>query len=331
MKVLVYGAGVIGSYLAHVLCAAGNDVTVLARGRWGELLRANGLRIRHHLQRKDTEDHPRVIGSIEEDGVFDAVFAVMPYDKMGAILEPLAAVESPLVVLVGNNMSPAKMQDRILAHTVCRKEVLFAFQATAGRRDAESGVLICERLGEGRMDVGALHGEPGVAARNRIGFIFGGSGYRVCWQPDMEAYLVCHLAAVLPIGYMAYANGGTMKTTTAAQRKLAMSASREAYGLIRSLGYPILPAEDEKYYAPGLRGAVMRAVYDVMAKNETVGDLIACAHCRNAYAEMEALDDAFAAVIARAPEYPMPSWNALRAQVPDRETLRALYGRRDKA
>ncbi len=30
MKVLVYGSGVIGCYLAHVLCTAGNDVTLLA-------------------------------------------------------------------------------------------------------------------------------------------------------------------------------------------------------------------------------------------------------------------------------------------------------------
>lgn len=29
MKVLVYGAGVIGCYLAHVLCSAGNDVTLI--------------------------------------------------------------------------------------------------------------------------------------------------------------------------------------------------------------------------------------------------------------------------------------------------------------
>lgn len=28
MRVLVYGSGVIGSYLAHVLCTAGNDVTM---------------------------------------------------------------------------------------------------------------------------------------------------------------------------------------------------------------------------------------------------------------------------------------------------------------
>ncbi|WP_419891048.1 ketopantoate reductase family protein [Paenibacillus xylanexedens] len=32
MKILVYGAGVLGSQLAHVLVRGGNDVTVLARG-----------------------------------------------------------------------------------------------------------------------------------------------------------------------------------------------------------------------------------------------------------------------------------------------------------
>ena len=103
MKVLVYGSGVIGCYLAHVLCAAGSDVTLLARGEWKEQLQQNGLKIRHHLQRKTTLDHPRVIGGIEEDDTYDAVFAVMPYNKMRSILEPLAAVHAPIVVLVGNN------------------------------------------------------------------------------------------------------------------------------------------------------------------------------------------------------------------------------------
>ena len=91
MKVLVYGSGVIGSYLAHVLMSAGNDVTVLARGRWREQLETHGLRIRHHLQRSQTLDHPKVIGDISEGGSYDVVFAVMPYNKIGAILEPLAA------------------------------------------------------------------------------------------------------------------------------------------------------------------------------------------------------------------------------------------------
>ncbi len=325
MKVLVYGMGVIGSYLAHVLCAAGNDVTVLAKGSWKEHLERNGLRIRHHLQHKDTVDHPRVISGLEENNSFDAVFAVMPYDKIGRVLDPLAAVDSPLVILVGNNMSPQQMREYIQSHTTCRKEVLFAFQSTAGRRDMETGVLTCERLGVGRIDVGGLHELPDQKTQERLKAVFGKTGCKLCFQPDMEAFLICHLAAVLPIGYLTYANGGTLTSCTRKQRRQALLASREAYGMIRSLGYPILPAEDEKYYEPGMRGALMKLVYAVMAKNAAMGDLIACAHCRNAYTEMELLDDAFAKVIARAGDYPMPNWQALKAQVPDRETLRKKY------
>ncbi len=32
MKILIYGAGVIGGQLCHALCANGNDVSVVARG-----------------------------------------------------------------------------------------------------------------------------------------------------------------------------------------------------------------------------------------------------------------------------------------------------------
>lgn len=60
MKVLVYGAGVIGCYLTHVLCRAGNDVTLLARGAWKSVLEEKGLTIRHHLQKKTTTDHPQL-------------------------------------------------------------------------------------------------------------------------------------------------------------------------------------------------------------------------------------------------------------------------------
>ena len=41
MKALVWGAGVIGCCLTHVLCAEGNDVT-LARGKQKEIYRTYG-------------------------------------------------------------------------------------------------------------------------------------------------------------------------------------------------------------------------------------------------------------------------------------------------
>ena len=39
MKILVYGAGVLGCNLARNLFRAGKDVTLLARGAWGERIR----------------------------------------------------------------------------------------------------------------------------------------------------------------------------------------------------------------------------------------------------------------------------------------------------
>ena len=46
MKVLVFGAGVLGCNLARNFFRAGKDVTLLARGAWGESIQKNGLRIK---------------------------------------------------------------------------------------------------------------------------------------------------------------------------------------------------------------------------------------------------------------------------------------------
>ena len=46
MKILVYGAGVLGCNLVRDLFHAGKDVILLARENWAEKIRKNGLRIK---------------------------------------------------------------------------------------------------------------------------------------------------------------------------------------------------------------------------------------------------------------------------------------------
>ena len=46
MKILVFGAGMLGCNLARNLFRAGKNVTLLARGRWAEEIQKNGLRIK---------------------------------------------------------------------------------------------------------------------------------------------------------------------------------------------------------------------------------------------------------------------------------------------
>lgn len=327
MKVLVFGAGVIGCYLTHVLCTAGHDVTLLARGAWKEALESRGLELRHHLQRRTTLDHPAIAGQIDPAIHWDAVFAVMPYSQMQAILPQLARADTGLIVLVGNNMRAAAMQEELLAQSAVPKEILFAFQVTGGERLGDRAIV--ERFGRSGLDIGALHGQPSEPARAKLEAMFRGTGYRLRWQPDMEAFLFCHPAAVLPIAYLAYACGGDLRRSTRAQRKQMLDAPAEAFDRLARLGIPILPEKDDLFYRPGFRRFVMRILYFIMAKT-AVGDLIACNHCRNAVAEMELLDGDFTALLARGGTPDMPVWNALRAQMPSWAAIHQAYDGKKK-
>ena len=55
MKILVFGAGVLGCNLARNMFRAGNDVALLARGRWAEEISKNGPR---KMGRRDKQERP---------------------------------------------------------------------------------------------------------------------------------------------------------------------------------------------------------------------------------------------------------------------------------
>ena len=322
MKVLVYGAGVIGCYLTHVLCRAGNDVTLLARGPWKQTLETKGLSIRHHLQRKTTLDHPRITGRIDPTEHYDAVFSMMSYHQVGQILDDLAAVDAEAVILVGNNLSAGEMEAHIQAHTKAKKQVLFAFQTTAGKREGDHAV--CERMGDGTMDIGFLASPVPEELQKTLGALFRNTGYRLRWHENMESFFCCHVAAILPLGYLAYGAGCDFKQTTRAQRRRSMEASAEAYALLRELGYAIVPEGDDAFYRPGPKGLVMMLLLFLMS-HSVIGELVAAAHCRHAVAEMEALDRAWDALRSARPAFPMPHWEALHRAMPDWDTLHRLY------
>ena len=71
MKILVYGAGVIGCELAHMLVKSGSDVTLLARGKWLKSIDENGLIIQHYAQLHTTVDRVNTIEKLKPDDVYE--------------------------------------------------------------------------------------------------------------------------------------------------------------------------------------------------------------------------------------------------------------------
>ena len=134
MRILVYGAGVLGCELAHVLLQnKKNVVTLLARGEWKERIDQKGLVIRHWAQRKTTVDRIQTVDHLEPEDFYDLIFVVMQAGQLPEALPSLKANKSPYIVFVGNNPQAKQVLEAIQRPA---DKIAFGFQGTAGRRYA---------------------------------------------------------------------------------------------------------------------------------------------------------------------------------------------------
>ncbi|UKS27853.1 ketopantoate reductase family protein [Paenibacillus sp. HWE-109] len=240
MKLLVYGAGVLGSYLAHVLVRGGHEVTMLARGKRAQQLQTDGLVIRHYFQRKTTVDEVNVIQTLSSEDGYDLIFVVMKYNDFPSVLPILAANQSSHIVLVGNNADAYGMLNFLNEHCVVPKHVVFGFQLSGGLRE-ESGRIICIR-GGGQMILGSLGGE--IPFKPLLEQAFQHASYKLTYQNDMDAWLKSHIVPIVALNSVSYLNGGDLKKAAKDKKllKQAISVMDEGFTVLEKSGYTIIPA-----------------------------------------------------------------------------------------
>lgn len=323
MKVLVYGAGVVGSYLCHVLCENGNDVTLLARGKRKEKLQAEGLVLHHYFGGAVTTDHPVITESIGDEH-YDVIFAVMQYKQMQNILDPLAYANADVIVCVGNNMHAKYMEKTILERSDKPKEVLFGFQAVGGERTDD--YLLSVSFGAGSMTIGPAKASdsPTDALKEKMEALFSKTEYELKWMPDMDSWYKCHLAFVLPGAYLSYQMNCNLYHVKMKQIALMLDACSEAYTALEELGYTILPEGTKEYYHKGFKRTFsMIPKLFVMSKTKT-GELLMTNHCKHAVSEMENLSEDFSKMLGKKEET-MKSWKKLKEGMPGFKKLHKEY------
>ena len=279
MRILVYGAGVLGCNLARNLFRAGKNVTLLARGTWAEQLRANGLRIKDKFSPRVSVSRISVVTELSPDDLYDVIFVVMRCTQLDAIMDTLRENRTKNIVFVGNNV-----QARALAAALPEKNVLFAFALSAGHREADRVVSIDLK----KITIGQL---PGAGSNKQlIEKIFNGTKYKVVYEPNMEEYLLCHAAFVMPAAFACYKTDGDLKKLrgdTAYLNRL-LDANIEGYRAIRNAGHTILPKEDADFEGKKYRRTCLR-FFKLMCAT-SLGKLCASDHAMNAIDEMSALN-----------------------------------------
>ena len=302
MKVLVYGAGVLGCNLANDLFRAGKDTVLLARGSWAEELRKNGLRIKNKVSPRVKVCRIPVVTELAPQGDYDVIFVAVRYTQMETIMDALRASRAKNIVFVGNNVRAVET-----AALLPEKNVMFAFVSAAGHRERDRVASVDLH----KITIGQLCGAPSNEAL--IGQIFAGTKYKVTYEPDMEDYLLCHAAFVLPAAFACYKTGGDLKKIRkdGAYLNRMIDANIEGYRAIRDAGHEILPKEDAEFEGAAYRKTCFR--FFKLICTTSLGKICVSDHAMNAIEEMSALNrDLKQFFDKNGAEYPV--WQALEKE-----------------
>ena len=229
MRILIIGAGVLGSNLAHSI-KKGNDVTILARNKTYKNLKNNGLIIKHKLGKKSV-DHFNVIDKLDENDIYDVIFVVSRFSSLDSIVKIIEKNKSKNIVFVGNNMNAEKYMN------IKDKNILFAFFMAAGKKyDGYINSICLNKIEIGRTDGKDISNEF-------IKSIFKETKIKITIENKMNDYLKTHACAVLPLVFASYKVDGNLKLLKKDKEYslLIMDAIIEGYDVLKKLGYEILP------------------------------------------------------------------------------------------
>ena len=192
MRILVYGAGVIGSLYAAYLREAGYPVTILARGKRLNDLKQNGLR--YSVRGKVRHADIMIIETLLPNDYYDYIFLTVREDQIHTALAQLRGNISPTIVTMVNTVEPYDE----LGELCGKGKLLPAFPGAGGG------------FSDGILDAGftpytiqpTTFGEVDGVYSKRIKtlkniFVKAHIPHQVV--RDMHMWQICHLAMVVPL------------------------------------------------------------------------------------------------------------------------------------
>lgn len=201
-KILVYGAGVLGSLYSARLHEAGHDVSLVARGERLSTLREQGVL----LAEGDSPVVRQVRVPVVENpaGEYDLIAVFVRSHQVDAVLESIAELDGDVLFLLNWAAGPEP-----LAAAIGRGRVLLGFPNEGGTMD---GDVVRYRQSTPltrlvSMSIGELDGRT-TPRLERIVQTFRSAGFTAKAESRMDAWLRTHAAFEVPLGQAVHAAGG---------------------------------------------------------------------------------------------------------------------------
>jgi len=243
MKILVYGAGPLGSLFAAKLHEAGHDVSLLARGQRLADLHEHGVVLVDYHTNTQSVAYPHIIERLGTEDAYDLVLVIMRKNRALEILPTLAANQhTPNILFLMNNAAGPRQ----LVEALGAGRVMMGFPMAAGyRRGYVIHYLAGTRAGiDAMIPIGEVDGRITLRLKEVACILASMPGFDVELRVDMDAWLKTHVALLMPSLAPAMRAADRDNVRMAHTRDaivLAIRAIREGFCVLRTLGFQIVP------------------------------------------------------------------------------------------
>lgn len=185
MKILFFGAGVIGSVYAARFMEAGFEVSVMARGKRADDARKNGISIKNLTSAKTVQSKIRVIEKVSEHERFDLLIVTVRFEQLPLAIPALQAIPAKSILFMLN--FPGKIGE--IAQSFPDKKTLAGFPGIGGYFDGETVAYI--EIKEQKTTIGFLsEGDRKLASTIRK--LFSTAGFKTALTNDIQSWLISH-------------------------------------------------------------------------------------------------------------------------------------------
>lgn len=307
MRILVFGAGVLGSLYAARLKQSGQDVTVLARGRRFQFLCENGIVLVNGYTEERSVQEVSVVDEVDPEERWDLVIVFLRKNQLPEAIPALKRADTSAYLFMGNNVKgPELLSDELGAG-----RILMGFPGAGGVMEHDV-VRYVESDEGGSSRWGVTIGEIDGSRSERIERtkeLFAGAGIEVEISDNIAAWITTHAAIVVPLAHALYlVEGGTIELADRPDvLRLLVAAIRETLSVQEALDIPVMPRNVKMYrWVPSwVTATVMRARFSTRMAEIGIGG-----HALAAQDEMAALADEFVELI-RQVSFPTPALHTL--------------------
>jgi 2-dehydropantoate 2-reductase len=237
MKILVYGAGVIGTLYAARLQYSGHQVTVLSRpSRLADITR-NGLVLEDVLTGQRSITQVAVSDKLLPTDTYDMVMVTVRRDQLASVLPALAANENvPFILFMLNN----PLGSAALVQALGPNRVVLGFPGAGGA--LEEYVVRYAMIAQQPTTLGEPNGKRSARLQPLLETLQA-CGFKTQIDNHMDAWLAAHAFFVTSVSGAIYLAGGECRqlARSPALLKLMADAVRQGFSVVRALGQPVHP------------------------------------------------------------------------------------------